>query len=62
MDLRFRDSFEARRAESFFEFFCRRSVAGASHRERQHSSYQMDGVVTIPAFYLNTTIFIGPGL
>ena len=43
--------------EYFFD--SHRSAAGAPLRGRRHSSYQMDRVVTIPASYLNTTIFIG---
>ena len=49
---------EARRAGSFFWILSHRTATGAPHRGWRHSSYQMDKVVTIPAEYLNTTIFI----
>ena len=50
---------EVRRVGSFFWIFSHRSAAGVPRWGRRQSSYQMESVVTIPASYLNTTIFIG---
>jgi hypothetical protein len=56
MDLRLRASPRHGGKGVFYEFFSHRSAVGASHRERRHSSYLVDGVVTIPALHPNNTI------
>jgi hypothetical protein len=45
--------------QGVFLNFYHRSAPGAPRRGRRLSSYMMDRVVTIPALYLNNTIFIG---
>jgi hypothetical protein len=49
---------KAQRGGSFLNF-SHRSAAQEAPTGRRQSSYMMDRVVTIPASYLNTTIFLG---
>jgi len=50
---------EARREGNFLNFLVTDLPHRKPRRGRRQSSYMIDRVVTIPASYLNTTIFIG---
>jgi len=52
-------AFPRHAGQGVFLNFSHRSAAGAPLRRRRHSSHQMKRVVIIPAWYMNTTIFIG---
>jgi hypothetical protein len=57
MDPRLRASLEAWQAGNFLNFKYRSAAQDALFWGRQHSSCQMYMVVTIPASYLNATVF-----